>query len=596
MQDRWGTNFSPEQVVLNGQTKTIGKNLAQAIRSLRMKQAIIPLWIDALSINQEDEVERSRQVRRMGEIYDNAMSVYSWVGSKQSDTDKAIDLMLELEKHPVIRFNDRGGFDLGVEPTELPRLCAALYKFMSRQYFRRTWILQEVALASNPTVFAGCERAITFDTLDKAACNLHDMLTRDPAFIAQILACDDSLDELNIQNLAYARKIFYFRYLVSGGLGGGSMLGLFYRISTSSPGFLEALVLARDFECTDPRDRIYGLWNLAQDRNDLDLVPGYSMPHERVYAEFAKTWAVKHASLDILGAVEAAPESAPFYKTAPSWCPNWSVPATASCLIRKDYLPARFTSAMRDQGGRLYSADGNIRCAASNRPIFSFQGDALHCTGIIIDRLSGMLSDAPDIPAGSAPKSTWQFHYWTHRLQQLYRRHNPGVYDDIDRAICAMLHGDTINAWPEVAESGYDLDEFHSSERFVCLPAASRHILRHANSYDRTEAWSVVQNVLRGRRPILTEDGLCGLGPAYVGEENDENSKTWTSAGWQLAIVAGCSVPLLLREREDGTYQLIGSCFVQGWMDGEWIRLITGADNAIEFWLAIKEGKQLVIT
>jgi hypothetical protein len=78
----------------------------------------------------------------MGEIYDNAMSVYSWVGTKTDDTDVAIDLMLELEKHPMVRFDDQGNFELGIDLRCLPRMCAALYKLLSRQYFKRTWILQ----------------------------------------------------------------------------------------------------------------------------------------------------------------------------------------------------------------------------------------------------------------------------------------------------------------------------------------------------------------------------------------------------------------------------------------------------------------------
>lgn len=122
--------------------KWIRKNLAEAIRLLRMKQTIVPLWIDAISINQKDTAERSRQVRRMGEIYDNATSVYSWAGPKTDDTDEAIDLMLELEKHAVVRFDDLGNFDVGIEPCRLPRMCAALYKLITRRYFRRTWILQ----------------------------------------------------------------------------------------------------------------------------------------------------------------------------------------------------------------------------------------------------------------------------------------------------------------------------------------------------------------------------------------------------------------------------------------------------------------------
>lgn len=164
----------------------------------------------------------------------------------------------------------------------------------------------------------GTSRAFTFDTLDMAAYNLHDMLTRDPTLIARIIESDDELMELDLGALTYARKIFYFRYLVSKGLGGGSMLALFFQIRTLSSGFLDALTLARDFECTDPRDRIYGLWNLAQDKTGLILSPSYSKSCEQVYIDFCQAWTLQHGSLDILVAVEATSQSLSFYENAPS--------------------------------------------------------------------------------------------------------------------------------------------------------------------------------------------------------------------------------------------------------------------------------------
>ena len=68
------------------------------------------------------------------------------------------------------------------------------------------------------------------------------------------------------------------------------------------------------------------------------------------------------------------------------------------------------------------------------------------------------------------------------------------------------------------------------------------------------------------------------------------------TASWQLAVVAGCLVPLLLRGRRDEMYKLIGTCFLQGWMDGEWIKTMIGADDPAEFWNGMREGAQLVIT
>jgi hypothetical protein len=84
-----------------------------------------------------------------------------------------------------------------------------------------------------------------------------------------------------------------------------------------------------------------------------------------------------------------------------------------------------------------------------------------------------------------------------------------------------------------------------------------------------------------------------GLSPAYISEENKDHEP---HTKWQLAIVVGCSVPLLLREREDGTYQLVGSCFVQGWMDGEWLQTMMGSESAKDCWEALRDGAKLVIT
>ncbi|KAF1912729.1 heterokaryon incompatibility protein-domain-containing protein [Ampelomyces quisqualis] len=155
---RWGTDKTPEKIVMNGQRMSIRQNLAEAIRALRMQEQIVPIWIDALSINQENVAERGREVRRMGKIYHHAMSVYSIVGAADEDTQNVCKFISELVRHPVVRINDLndfhfddwgssgdGGFWYGenrIEPQRLVKLCVALYRFLTREYFRRCWILQ----------------------------------------------------------------------------------------------------------------------------------------------------------------------------------------------------------------------------------------------------------------------------------------------------------------------------------------------------------------------------------------------------------------------------------------------------------------------
>jgi hypothetical protein len=416
------------------------------------------------------------------------------------------------------------------------------------------------------------------------------MLIRDPSLVLQMQAEDPSLETVDINMLAYPRKLFYFRHLMSNGQDGKSFIQ-FCTIKETSPGFLETLIFARDFECTDPRDHILALWNLAQDKTGLNFTPGYGMPYEQVYAEFAEAWMKQHRSLDILGAVEATLQASQFYTTVPSWCPNWNLPATASCLVRKDQIPAQPMAAIDDQDGKLYSADGGITEDTLETPIISLQGKALHSTGVIVDQIELILEDAPDIPAGTAPKSNWRAHYWAYKIEEFYRKQNLTTYSDFTRAAWAMFHGDSVGAWPSVAESGYDTGIAESTERYVCLPRLSRHVIVHGNSYDRSQAWAVVDSVLRGRRPFITKNGYMGLLPTYTATPDRSEHPPWF-----IAVIAGCSVPLLLEERSDATYRLLGTCFVQGWMEGEWMTTAMGADTTEEFWRAIKDTAIIVIT
>lgn len=69
---RWGDDETMEEINLNGLKKNVRKSLADALRSIRYADSQQPMWIDAVSINQDDVMERNRQVPRMGEIYDFA--------------------------------------------------------------------------------------------------------------------------------------------------------------------------------------------------------------------------------------------------------------------------------------------------------------------------------------------------------------------------------------------------------------------------------------------------------------------------------------------------------------------------------------------
>jgi hypothetical protein len=69
--------------------------------------------------------------------------------------------------------------------------------------------------------------------------------------------------------------------------------------------------------------------------------------------------------------------------------------------------------------------------------------------------------------------------------------------------------------------------------------------------------------VVCGARTILsTESGRVGVGPSLV------------RPGDRIYIVLGCDHPLIMRPKGDGGLQVVGSCFIDGYMLGEAARKI----------------------
>ncbi|PVH78200.1 hypothetical protein DL98DRAFT_377834, partial [Cadophora sp. DSE1049] len=76
----WGVESLEHTIQCSGMKIQITANLDDALRQLRYPDRPRLLWVDAISINQDDLAERSRQVRIMREIYTNAAQVVIWLG------------------------------------------------------------------------------------------------------------------------------------------------------------------------------------------------------------------------------------------------------------------------------------------------------------------------------------------------------------------------------------------------------------------------------------------------------------------------------------------------------------------------------------
>jgi hypothetical protein len=98
------------------------------------------IWVDALCIDQGCQSERETQVANMGRIYSGASVVLVWLGQHDENSRT---LMRHLQVHGVDAFN---------RPS--PGLQPAVYGILSRSYWTRMCILQEIYLAKD--LIAGC--------------------------------------------------------------------------------------------------------------------------------------------------------------------------------------------------------------------------------------------------------------------------------------------------------------------------------------------------------------------------------------------------------------------------------------------------------
>lgn len=204
----WGRPYKPTKehpaptLNVNGFTIPIQPNLHNALRHLRGNHADLVIWVDAICINQKDDKEKTQQVGLMAELYSSASKTYAWIGLGTDCSDTAMATLADVGREMLRTPNrkTRGGDEgsKGHEETEestsaledfekltagaaaeernvqapdellklapdlvmkyLPGACFPVVEcrgLLSREYWSRMWIQQEVALSSNVVVCCG---------------------------------------------------------------------------------------------------------------------------------------------------------------------------------------------------------------------------------------------------------------------------------------------------------------------------------------------------------------------------------------------------------------------------------------------------------
>jgi len=302
----WGSNIKSHTILVNGDALRITANLYDALQSiqrwkgrplaeaLRARQSVsktsAALWVDAICIDQENIQERGDQVQLMGHIYRNASQVIIWLGKSNQNVDAFMDFVAP-RKWCIVPSSDayrklhRGSHEKpldGVDtaPPEEPEeshgrslegLDPAPYgvhevldeafdkdsneeldhdllelgyvSFISRSWFMRVWIVQELLLAIKP-VFACGDRFVD-------ASNFAESPDRDQVYYPSLGTTEMEVAKL-VPDYAVRTQLLSLSSL------------LFRNHSLAYPCDLFGILKAfNGRETTDPRDLIYGMLGMV---------------------------------------------------------------------------------------------------------------------------------------------------------------------------------------------------------------------------------------------------------------------------------------------------------------------------------------------
>lgn len=84
----------------------------------------------------------------MGSIYQGAEKVIVWLGEEADDSEAAFALIRMLQAREPIWRVESSAISFHVSPAALNILCM-------RDYWNRVWVIQEVALARNVSLYCG---------------------------------------------------------------------------------------------------------------------------------------------------------------------------------------------------------------------------------------------------------------------------------------------------------------------------------------------------------------------------------------------------------------------------------------------------------
>jgi hypothetical protein len=255
----WSGTHKTHTVKVNGKYLGVTENLHSALQHVRSEKVDRVLWIDAICIDQSNERERGHQVQQMCKIYSQAEEVTVWLGQATRETNIVLETLQRLEESCSLYGHGYRRWDLAqwkklwssVPKDFVVDLRDGLDLLLSRPWFRRVWILQEIANAKKARILCGTK------------------------FVrAHIFALAPSL--MGIKPERHCQAVLD---IMPGSLREETWW-------SENRDLYNLLLKFSESEATDPRDKVYALLGISSDASDTDnLRPDYTKDLKKVISD-----------------------------------------------------------------------------------------------------------------------------------------------------------------------------------------------------------------------------------------------------------------------------------------------------------------------
>lgn len=579
----WGSDVRDKTILVDGCALAVPTNLETLLRRVQRlveAQSGMGFWADGVCINQSNIPEKEDQIKMMKRIFSQAMSTVVWLGPGTEDSDRAIDILIDISRD--------GGYLSSVDGRERWGYSAprghvsgqdwkALLDLLSRDYFGRMWIIQELALNKSMMLFTCGQRQFPRATL-LAACS---WVQQQASIISREIRQQfpDETDTIYVN----PDTVWQIADKVS------TLVTLF----SEKNDFDRMFSLANKSEVKEAHDKIYALLGLLPETVANHIEPEYSKSKQQVFTEFATLMLNRCERLDEVLSWCTFHEGSDL----PSWVPDWTIQHKRNHL---QWFRRREAGGDIPPRWRLMHS-GKVLCSKGMR-IDRVSNVSVPCSRILpygevssevpqpslIRSLYGRY-DSKDKLSRALERTLFHDHpYWRSKgsLLDLHWIHWHGISQEWEHELdthqmvshpwrifeCFRQSNSLFNVFGLSLHRFFpEEDEWFDHPQIERLRPGLGRKMSEGTGYTKDHAYNLklAAVALRNRRLITTDTGYLGLAPDEV------------QAGDTVAVLVGCNYPVILRSHGD-RYLYVGECYVDGLMQGKAIQDVVDGELQVE--------------